>query len=272
MPSLSTVLGPLYVEDKGGAHEPTALLWPSLFTDHSMWDRQVAALRAAGWRTLALDPPGHGRSLGPGRGFTTDECADAVVQILDAMDIRKPVVMLGTSWGGMVAPLVALRAPERISQIVLFNTTAERPTPPTRANAVLLTWMLGIKALDQMVNGLLLTSILAPQTRRRSPDIGLDLVRRLRSWDRRGLITSVRSVLVDRQATLEALAKIEAAALIVSGGEDGILPSIFSRRIAERLPGSRHVEVPGVAHLVPVEAPEAANKLILDFVRQSPQV
>jgi 3-oxoadipate enol-lactonase len=200
-----------------------------------------------------------------------DECADAVVQVLDAMEIRKPIAMLGTSWGGMIAPRVALRAPERIDRMVLFNTTAERPSSLTRANAVLLTWMLGIKALDQVVNSILLSSILSQETRRRTPVIGRELIRTLRSWDRQRLITSVRSVLVDRDATLDALPKVKAAALVVSGGQDKILPSIFSSRIAEKLPRSQHVVVPGVAHLVPVEAPEAASKLISDFLRQTPQ-
>ena len=71
MATVDTILGSLHVDDQGEPDEPTALLWPSLFTDHRMWRHQIAPMRAAGWRTLALDPPGHGRSAGPGRGFTT---------------------------------------------------------------------------------------------------------------------------------------------------------------------------------------------------------
>ena len=58
MATVNTILGSLYVDDRGEPDEPTALLWPSLFTDHSMWRHQIAPLREAGWRTLALDPPG----------------------------------------------------------------------------------------------------------------------------------------------------------------------------------------------------------------------
>jgi 3-oxoadipate enol-lactonase len=268
MTTVSTVLGPIYVDDQGNASEPVALLWPSLFTDHRMWDRQVAALRDAGWRTLALDPPGHGQSPGPGRGFTMDECAEAAVQVLDAAGVQTPVVLFGTSWGGIVAPRVALRAPERVKGMVLFNTTAEPPTSLTRANSMLLTKLLAVSVIDGLVDRMLLSLQLSAGTRRRRPQIGANLATQFRSWDRRAFINAVRSVLVDRDGVLDALPGVNAPALIVSGEEDTILPSTFSRRIAEKMPNARHVEAPGAAHLVPLEAPEIANKLIFDFLRK----
>ena len=81
MPTVSTVLGSVFVDDQGTPNKSVALLWPS----------------------LAIEPPGHGQSPGPGRGFTMDECAEAVIQILDATGINTPVAYLGTSWGGFVA-------------------------------------------------------------------------------------------------------------------------------------------------------------------------
>jgi 3-oxoadipate enol-lactonase len=38
--------------------------------------------------------------------------------------------------------------------------------------------------------------------------------------------------------------------------------------MARRLPDARHVEVSGAAHLVPLEAPDEANRLILGFLRE----
>jgi hypothetical protein len=48
MGTIQTILGDLYVDDQGNDDEPVALLWPSLFTDHSMWRYQITPLRAAG--------------------------------------------------------------------------------------------------------------------------------------------------------------------------------------------------------------------------------
>jgi 3-oxoadipate enol-lactonase len=267
MPTVPSVLGPLFVDGQGNADNPVAVLWPSLFTDHRMWRNQVAALREAGWRTLALDPPGHGESAGPGRSFTMDECAEAVIQVLDAMSVRKPVVLLGTSWGGFVAPRVALRAPSRVRGMVLFNTSAEAGAPLERLRAWLLTKMLAVGALDEVVDRILVSTMLGQETRHRQPEVGADLTRRFRSWDRRAAITTVRSVLVERASMLDALSEVKVPALIVSAKEDTLLPTIHSTRIVQKLSEARHVEVAGAKHLVPLEVPQAANSLILEFVR-----
>src|SRR6516165_7649873 len=163
MPTVGTILGSVYVDDQGEPGEPAALLWPSLFTDHRMWRHQIAPLREAGWRTLALDPPGHGRSPGPGRGFTMDECAQAAIQVLDAAGVRAPAAVLGTSWGGFVAPRIAMLAPTRLSGMVLFNTSAERGTPFERTKATLLTRLLAIGALDKMTARMIVSGFSHPK-------------------------------------------------------------------------------------------------------------
>jgi 3-oxoadipate enol-lactonase len=149
--------------------------------------------------------------------------------------------------------------------LVLFNTTAEPPTLFSRANGTLLTKLLAIAVLDRIVDRLIVSLNLAPGTRLRQPKIGANLATQFRSWDRRAVINTVRSVLVDRDGVLDALSDVNVPALIVSGEQDTILPSDFSRRIAEKMPNARHVKVPGDAHLVALEQPQAANALILDF-------
>jgi 3-oxoadipate enol-lactonase len=266
MTTVSTKLGDIHVDDQGAADQPAALLWPSLFTDHRMWRHQVAALRAAGWRTLALDPPGHGRSPGPAFTFTMDECADAALAVLDAAAVREPVVILGTSWGGFVAPRVALRAPDRVRGMILFNTSAD--TPALLMKARLLTKLLSIGAIRTMVDRMAVATLLAPDTRKREPEVGAELQRELGTWNRPAVIRTVRSVLVDRGPVIDSLPGVRAPSLIVSGGKDWLLPTALSRHIVDKLPNARHVEVPNAAHLVPLEAPQTANSLILDFVHQ----
>ncbi|MDQ0472942.1 alpha/beta fold hydrolase [Labrys wisconsinensis] len=264
--TIKTVLGQIGYDDRGESNQPTALLWPSLFSDHTMWDQQVKALRDAGWRTLALDPPGHGSSPGPGRPFTMNECTDVAVQLLGLVPLGVPVVMLGTSWGGMIAPRVAHRFPDRLKGIVLFNTTADRPDLSTKATARLLTVLLAIAPLDGIVDRMLLSLQISEATHQRDPKMVRAFAARFRSWNRRALIGSVDSVLVRRDAFFDELATIATPALVVSGAQDTIRPTALSRRIVERMPNAHQIEVEGAAHLVPVEQPDRANRLILDFL------
>lgn len=272
MPTIETTLGSVFVEDLGTPKQPAALLWPSLFTDHSMWRHQIPPLRAAGWRTLALDPPGHGRSQDPGRRFSMDECARVAVEVLDAAQIDEPVVYLATSWGGFVAPRLAQLAPERIRAMVLFNTSAERGSALERTRAMILTKLMALRPLDPLTANLIVTGLLSPDTRRAQPQTAADLVRDLSIWDRRALITAVQSVLLDRDSALEMLPKVAVPTLVVSGQQDHTIPPVHGERIAEQLPHARHVQVPGAAHLVPLEQPQLANDLIRDFLQLGPAI
>jgi 3-oxoadipate enol-lactonase len=270
MTTVGTILGSLYVDRQGEPDQPAALLWPSLFTDHRVWRHQIGPLLEAGWQTLALDPPGQGRSPGPGRGFTIDECAEAAVQVLDATDVRAPVVVFGTSWGGFVAPRIAMLAPKRLNGMVLTNTSAERGTPFERIRATLLTKLLAIGALDKVTARMIVSGLLAPETQRREPALGPELAHQFLTWDRRRFIATVRSVLVDRDSVLNALPQVTVPVLILSGKEDHTIPSFHSQRMAQQLSNARHIEVSGAGHLVPLEAPDEANRLIFDFLRDLP--
>src|SRR5262245_49476593 len=181
-----------------------------------------------------------------------------------------PVVVGGTSWGGFVAPRIAMLAPERPSGIALFDTSAERGTPFERIRATLLTKLLAIGPLDKMTARMIVSGLLTPNTQRREPQLGAELAEQFLTWDRRRFIATVRSVLVDRDPGLDALPRLKVPALIVSGKEDHTLPSFHSQRMAQKLPNARHIEVSGAAHLVPLEAPDEANRLILDFLQDLP--
>jgi pimeloyl-ACP methyl ester carboxylesterase len=60
--------------------------------------------------------------------------------------------------------------------------------------------------------------------------------------------------------------RIDAPALVVHGDEDLIVPVENGRMLAARLPSSRYVELAGVGHNVPLEAPETFNALVLEFL------
>ncbi|MFZ0492873.1 MAG: alpha/beta fold hydrolase, partial [Acidimicrobiia bacterium] len=63
-----------------------------------------------------VDGPGHGKSPGPGRRFTLDDCADAAITVLQTMGVDS-VDWVGNAWGGHVGILVAARQPSLVRSL-----------------------------------------------------------------------------------------------------------------------------------------------------------
>ena len=107
-----------YVDDGGSG--PALLLSGSIGTTTAMWEPVLPLL--AGFRSVRVDHPGHGRS--PIASASLDEYGRAVLDVLDELQIERTHVC-GLSLGGAVAIWLATRAPERIDRIVLAGTRAK---------------------------------------------------------------------------------------------------------------------------------------------------
>jgi pimeloyl-ACP methyl ester carboxylesterase len=109
--------GRLYYEDEGDG--PPVLLVHGAAQDTVSWRFQVPALAEAGYRALALDLPGHGKSaLGPD-GAIADLAvyAEVVRAFLAALDLSD-VVVVGHSMAGGIGLHAALREPARFAGVV----------------------------------------------------------------------------------------------------------------------------------------------------------
>ena len=52
--------------------------------------------------------------------------------------------------------------------------------------------------------------------------------------------------------------------LVLSGADDTILPQVINRRIVDRMPNTKAIEIGGAAHLMPVERPKQTSALMLE--------
>jgi len=87
------------------------------------WDRHMTALVSQGWRCLAFDRRGHGRSDEPGRGYDFDTLADDLAAVLDSRDLEN-AVLVGHSLGGAeVVRYVTRHQSRHVTRVVLIAPT-----------------------------------------------------------------------------------------------------------------------------------------------------
>ena len=99
---------------------PVAVLlhgWPEHWW---MWRAAIGPLATAGLRVIAPDLRGFGWSEVTPEGYCTDERADDVVALLDALGVER-FAIAGHDWGGAAAAAIALAHPERVERLVAIN-------------------------------------------------------------------------------------------------------------------------------------------------------
>ncbi|CAB3694394.1 alpha/beta hydrolase family protein [Achromobacter marplatensis] len=116
----------IYYKD-WGAGQPVVFShgWP-LHAD--AWDAQMLFLSERGFRVIAHDRRGHGRSGQPSQGNDMDTYADDLAALLDALDIQGGTLVGHSTGGGEVARYIDRHGSKRVARVVLIGAV-----PPVMA-------------------------------------------------------------------------------------------------------------------------------------------
>ena len=85
------------------------------------WDPQMLFLVQHGYRVIAHDRRGHGRSDQPAHGNDMDTYADDLAQVLDALDVKDVMLVGHSTGGGEIAHYVGRHGTKRVSKMVLIG-------------------------------------------------------------------------------------------------------------------------------------------------------
>ena len=110
----------VHVDDAGGAGRPVVLIhgWP---LSGASWNAQIPALSAAGYRAVAYDRRGFGRSDKPGGGYDYDTLTDDLEGLMAELDLRDVTLVGFSMGGGEVARYVTKYGPDRLHSVVFAS-------------------------------------------------------------------------------------------------------------------------------------------------------
>ncbi|MDR5651617.1 3-oxoadipate enol-lactonase [Ruixingdingia sedimenti] len=248
---------PVRVARSGPAGAPAVLLLNSLASDLTMWDG-VAPVLARGHDVIRFDARGHGGTGATGGDYTLDLLMADALAVMDALAVDRAHVV-GLSLGGMVAQLMAARAPARVGRLVLCATFADSPRDLWAGRVA--------EARAQGLSGLVegtLDRWFTPAFRAAEPAL-VDRVRAMilgtSAAGYAGAAAAIRDM--DLTGVPEA---IGCPTLLIAGAGDPSAPPAAMRALQARIPGADYAEIAHSAHLFTLERPDAAADLIAGFL------
>lgn len=255
----------------GSAGQPVLFLHGAQH-DHSVWILQSRYLAHHGFRVLAADLPGHGRSEGPALS-SIEAMAEWVASLLQATGLG-PAVLCGHSMGSLIALQCAAAHPELAAGVALVGAAA-----PMKVSDGLLDAARSdeAQALD-MINAWSHASI---YSRPGCPGPGFSIFmqnRRLMERQAPGVLLTDFNACNAYDNAFEAAAALRCPALFVLGSRDLMTPpkaaraliSAISQTAGQRdMPQPTVVEVAEAGHALMSERPDAVLAALRTFLEAS---
>jgi pimeloyl-ACP methyl ester carboxylesterase len=247
---------------------PTVVMLHGVGGGHLAFAPQVESFASVGYRAVSWDMPGYGSSA-PIEPYTFKGLAESAIALIEALagpdrEGTPPVILIGHSMGGMVAQEVVARRPGLVRRLVLCGTSPSfgRPDGDWQREFV----ASRTAPLDAGQSMAELAAALVPQMAGPAAQAeGLALARHCM-----GLVPAAtyrRAVAClagfDRRANLPA---IRVPTLLVAGEHDRNAPPAVMQKMAAQISGSRFAQMPGIGHLMNLEAPEDFDALVLGFL------
>ncbi len=245
--------------------------WPLSADD---WDAQMMFFLGEGYRVVAHDRRGHGRSSQTDTGNEMDTYAADVIALADHLDLKNAVHVGHSTGGGEVAHYVARARPGRVAKAVLIGAV-----PPIMLKTPANPGGLPMEVFDGFRSALLANRAQFFRDVPAGPFFGFNRPGAqvsqgmIDNWWRQGMMGGAKAHYDCIKAFSETdftddLKKIEAPVLILHGEDDQIVPIADSAHLAIKLVrNGKLITYPGLPHGMATTHAEVINKDLLAFIK-----
>ncbi|TCP24958.1 3-oxoadipate enol-lactonase [Scopulibacillus darangshiensis] len=259
----ATYGGHLFQYEEKGTGVPLILLH-GVGLDHTMWDEQIDGL-SQHYRVIAYDMPGHGGSEHPPAPHTLPQYAEHLAALMNYLDIDRAHIV-GFSMGGMVAQSFAVSYPAKVDTLTIMSAVADRPEEKREA---VLSRVAEVKEIGP-------AQTIEPAIQRwfnqtfveKNQEVVGRIRCRLQRNDPESYLAAYTLFATADQELWPMLSGISQSALIMTGEHDmGSTPEMAGA-MGRKIRQSTLAIIPGVKHMLPIEAAEVVNERIHRFIME----
>jgi non-heme chloroperoxidase len=237
------------------------------------WEDQMLFLASRGYRCIAHDRRGHGRSSQPWSGHDMDTYADDLAALVEALNLKDAVHVGHSTGGGEVARYIGRQGTKRVAKAVLISAV-----PPLMLKTAANPGGLPISAFDELRAGVLadraqfLKDFSAPFYGANRPGAKVSQGLRDSFW-LQGMLAGHNAVYDCIKAFSETdftedLKKFDVPTLVLHGDDDQIVPIGASARLSSKIVKGAKLKVyPGAPHGMPSTRKNEINADLLAFLK-----
>ncbi len=256
------VNGTTLAYDDAGSGDPIVLLH-AFPLSRAMW-RDLQSALAPNYRVIAPDMRGLGAS-GQASSASTQEMADDVAALLDALDIEQ-AVLIGLSMGGYVALDFTRRYRRRVRGLILADTRATPDTIEGRESREALAQKV-LREGSAAIAEQMLPDLLAASTHANKPEVVAQVRALIEQNTPAGIATASRGM-AERTDSRPFVPMFEVPALVIVGADDALTPPKQAEALAAALPQGQLAIIPEAGHLANIENASAFNAAVHAFLAQ----
>ena len=249
----------IFYTDSGGSG-PVVILAHGFLMDQTMFDAQVAALSPE-FRVITWDERGFGQTKWDGKDFNYWDSADDCLGLMAHLGIKKCVIG-GMSQGGFLTMRAALKAPERVTALVLIDTAADNDGPETLAGYRIMvdTWIEHGPVPD--LTAVIANIIIA------EPNESKKTIAKWQNFTTEA-IKATANCLLNRDDITDRLGEIKCPAIILHGTADTAISMERAEELRKGLVGAgKIVAIEGAAHASNLTHANLLNPPLIEFLRR----
>ncbi len=261
----------LYYKDWGSG-QPIVFShgWP---LNADAWDGQMFFLERHGYRTVAHDRRGHGRSSQPSSGNDMNGYADDLAAVMEALNLKQAILVGHSTGGGEVARYIGRHGTGRVAKAVLLAAV-----PPTMLRSTSNPEGLPIEVFDKLRAGVandrsqFYKDLAIPfyGANMKGAKVSQGILDQFWLWSMQsGLLNAYESIKAFSETDFtEDLKKFDIPALVMHGEDDQIVPvKDAGKKSARIIKGAKEIYYPGAPHGLTATLQDQVNADLLAFIQ-----